>query len=185
MILFCTIGLSFPLTEDISFFNFFTMSWIELFTQENFNLCWRGKCKNWGLLQFIKHTRVLLINRSCPSLRYTDDLAVGPTLEGLSLVEFTLRHLPITIIALGTASRFTDFHSNVLSLLESACSSHCYHQILWIGENLSAIHHLGSWASAILRKTLLKNYLFIHLLLAALEFCCLMWGLLFVAGHGL
>ena len=64
-------------------------------------------------------------NRSCTSLRYMDDLAAGPTLEGLSLIEFTLKQLPITIVGLGTVSHFTDFLSSVLCLLESACLSHC------------------------------------------------------------
>ena len=73
------------------------------------------------------------------------------------------------------------------------------HQILWTGENLSAIHHLGTRASAILKKTFLKNYLFIYsftfgytgvlLLLVGATVCCRAWVLgvwvsLFVA-HGL
>ena len=125
MILFCTIGLLFPLTEDISFFIFSPR------LEYNFSLRKTLICVDvvnvkTGVCSSLSNTHAcFLCNRSYPSLRYTDDLAVGPTLEGLSLVEFTLKQLPITIIGLGTASRFADFHSNILSLLESACSSHC------------------------------------------------------------
>lgn len=77
------------------FYNLFTIPWIELFTQENFNMCWHTKCRNWSLIQFTKHEwAVDCVNRSCARHRGLSGLEVSPALEGLSLVKFPVKHLP-------------------------------------------------------------------------------------------